>query len=428
MWNIYVKSYLKRNRAASLSILATVFISGIFISFLTTLFYNLWVDERERAVYEERIWNPTILTVIYAGILVLVCISLLIMIYYAFEMTKDGRMHQIGILQSVGATPRQIFTVLMEEALVLGFLPMIPGILPGIGLTFLFTVKANEVNRIVGNMEVTFVYGMKLFFLTVLLCFLTVWFAAAKAALHLSRIGALEAIRGETEELYVKNRRRISCIKEKRHNVEREMARRSMRVRKRAFRTASLSLTLSCLAFSLFLNFWVISGASRQVTYFDRYWDIWDAQRRIVEMAHEQLIESAYMMTMGGMCTLLAGIGIANIFANMLGSIRMRKREFARYQSVGFTPESLWRMLMLETSSVVFLPICISVPVNVLFVIWAVHISPVTMQDYLEVMPVIPFGLFAGAILTAAGIACYISGKRILEADMVECLKDDTMY
>lgn len=428
MWNIYVKNYLRRNRAAGLSVLTTVFISTVFLSFLTTLFYNLWEDERARACYEGRSWQPTILTGIYAVILFLSCAALLALIYYAFEMTKDGRMHQLGILQSVGATPRQIFWVLMEEALVLGILPLLPGMLPGIGLTYLFTRKANEVNRMVGNMEVAFVYGPKPFFLTVFLCLLTVGLAAAKAAGHLSRIGILEAIYGEKEEGMGKGKRRLPRIRTSRRKIEWEMARRSMAVRKRAFRTASVSLTLSYLAFSLFLNFWVISGASRQITYFERYWDTWDTQRRMLETAHEQLIESAYMTAMGGMCILLAGIGIANIFANLMGSIRMRRREFARYQSIGFTPGSLWRMLILETASVALRPILISIPVNALFVVWAVHISPPTMQDYLRVMPLLPLAAFAGAILAAAGLACYLSGKQILEADMTESLKDDTLY
>lgn len=426
MWGIYSKHYLKKNRAVSLSILAIVFISVVFISFLTTLFFNLWMDGKVRAAYEGRVWQPALLTGIYAVILLIVCAALLIMIYYAFEMTKDGRMHQLGILQSVGATPRQIRAVLMQEAFVLGIIPLLPGMLPGIGLAYLFTVKANEVNRIVGNMEAIFVYGYKLFFLTVLCCLFTVWLAAARAAIHLGKIGVLEAVRGGEKDMPVKISRRMAGRKHR--SIEWEMAKRSMDMRRKAFRTAALSLTLSLLAFSLFLNVWTISGASRKMTYFERYWDTWDASRRMIELAHEQLIERAYTMTVGGLCVLLAGIGIANIFANMLGSIRMRKREFARYQSIGFTPKSLWKMLAMEGAFMALRPIWICLPVNVLFVLWAVNISPITMKDYLEVMPVLPIGIFTAAILAAAGAACYLAGKRILGADLVESLKDETMY
>lgn len=436
MWSIYSRQYLKKNRAASLFIVAAVFISTVFLSFLITLFANLWTDERTRALYEGRTWQPTLLTGIYAVILFLVCGALLLMIYYAFEMTKGGRMHQLGILQSVGATPGQIYGVLMQEAFVLGALPLIPGMLPGIALTWLFTEKANEVNRIVGNMEATFVYGPKLFFLTALICLLTVWLAAAGAARSLSRIGVWEALRTEPERVDEKNGHRMSPsltgllgnrIRIFR-SLEWEMARRSMRGRKKAFRAASLSLTLSCTAYGLFMNFWVISGESRRITYFDRYWDTWDAQRRIVEMTQERLTEQAYTMTMEGLCILLAGIGIANIFANMMGSIRLRRREFARLQSIGFAPKNLWRILAFEMAFVVLRPVLISLSVNALFVIWAVYISPPSVTDYLAVMPVLPFMAFTGAILASAGFACYLSGRKILGADMVESLKDDTLY
>lgn len=436
MWSIYSKNYLRKNRAACLSILTTVFISVIFISFITTLFSNLWIDERARAAYEGRTWQPTLLMGIYAVILLMVCAALLIMIYYAFEMTKDGRLHQLGILQSVGATPRQIRAVLMQEAFVLGILPIFPGILPGIGLAYFFTVKANEVNRIVGNMEVTFTYGYKLFFLTVLVCLATVWLAAVRSAVRLGKISALEAMRGVWQNVSVKTVRQRSGFLGKpfpgkrwmHRSIEWEMARRSMDMRKKAFHTATLSLTLSFLAFSLFLNVWVISGASRRITYFERYWDTWDESRRMLEMAQEQLIEQAYTMTIGGLCVLLAGIGIANIFSNTLGSIRMRKREFVCYQSIGFTPKSLWKILAIEGASMALRPIWISLPVNVAFVLWAVHISPPTMQDYLEAMPVLPISIFAVSILAFTGLACYLAGKQIIGADLMESLRDETMY
>ena len=45
----------------------------------------------------------------------------------------------------------------------------------------------------------------------------------------------------------------------------------------------------------------------------------------------------------GGFCVLLAVIGIGNVFSNTLGFVRQRKREFARYLSVGLTPEGMKR-------------------------------------------------------------------------------------
>ncbi|MFR3752688.1 MAG: hypothetical protein ACLTW9_11080 [Enterocloster sp.] len=52
---------------------------------------------------------------------------------------------------------------------------------------------------------------------------------------------------------------------------------------KKAFRASSLSLTLSFMVFSLFLNFWVLSGLSTKYTYFERYKDTWDLMAAVKE-------------------------------------------------------------------------------------------------------------------------------------------------
>ena len=45
MWREYSISYIKNNRASSISVLAAAFISALFLSFLCSLFYGFWVYE-----------------------------------------------------------------------------------------------------------------------------------------------------------------------------------------------------------------------------------------------------------------------------------------------------------------------------------------------------------------------------------------------
>lgn len=54
---------------------------------------------------------------------------------------------------------------------------------------------------------------------------------------------------------------------------------------------------------------------------------------------------NGYKLIIGALCVLLAFIGIANVFSNTLGFIRQRKREFARYMSIGMTPEGMRKCL-----------------------------------------------------------------------------------
>ena len=55
-------------------------------------------------------------------------------------------------------------------------------------------------------------------------------------------------------------------------------------------------------------------------------------------------LQKGSMMILGAFCALLPVIGIANVFSNTLGFLRQRKREFARYASVGMTPEGMRKM------------------------------------------------------------------------------------
>ncbi len=60
MWRDYSISYIKKNRASSISIIVAAFISALFLSFLCSLFYGFWVYEVEGIVLEEGDWQGRI--------------------------------------------------------------------------------------------------------------------------------------------------------------------------------------------------------------------------------------------------------------------------------------------------------------------------------------------------------------------------------
>lgn len=425
MWELYSKNYLKENRTVGLFLRIMILIASFFLSFFLLLFYNLWADEKARSAWEGRTWQPGVLTFIYGTILTLVCLTLLSVIYHGFEMTKEERLHQLGILQSVGATPHQIYRVLLEEAFVLGIPVMIPGMLAGVLGTRLIAMAAGNVNRMTGKMEMVFYCPLWVLLLAAGACILVLLLAANRAALRLSRITALEALRGEASGLVRMSRFRLAF---RLPGAEWELAEKSLYARRRAFRTATLSLTLAFLAFSLFLNFWALSSASRQHTYFERYESTWDEARYAEEMQYENMMETGYTLFIGGLCGLLACIGIANVAANTLGSVQTRKREFARYRSLGFTDREMWKILAAEGCLTAFRPILFCMPVNIGFVIWGVSYAPITWGDYFAVFPLVPLGIFGGILVLAVGLSVFFAGRKILGADLVESLKDGTPY
>ena len=61
MWKIYSKSYLKKNRASSLSILASILVASMFLSLLCSTAYNFWIYEIEKIILEEGDWQGRII-------------------------------------------------------------------------------------------------------------------------------------------------------------------------------------------------------------------------------------------------------------------------------------------------------------------------------------------------------------------------------
>ena len=116
MWNSFSIRYIKENRTASLLLSGAVFLASMLLSLMTALAYNLWTDhvKQETAKGVTKV-ESTALFVVYAVILVVMCAALIAMIHNAFAVSMQSRLHQLGILKSVGATPRQIRVGLMRE-------------------------------------------------------------------------------------------------------------------------------------------------------------------------------------------------------------------------------------------------------------------------------------------------------------------------
>ena len=193
MWNFgkdYSLSYIRKNRASSVSVMAAALISALLLSLLLSLLYSMWdyekvritseegyfhariageIDEEELAllkslgnvesveinekesdgentvvdirlkntsdIYEEMpeiaeliglhaqnvVYNDQLLSLylvrnprdpdgamilmLFGGVTVLACISLILVIHNAFAVFMNDRVQQFGILSSVGATP-----------------------------------------------------------------------------------------------------------------------------------------------------------------------------------------------------------------------------------------------------------------------------------------------------------------------------------
>ena len=381
MWKDYSIGFIKKNRASSVSVLTSAFISALFLSLLCGLFYNFWNYETESVVLEEGNWqgrisgafeedevseienyanvktaiinedlsdgqtlvvdicfdnmravyqdmpliaqqlgipetsvsyhesllssyfindpqdsNPPLLMAFYLFVLLLVSVSLILIIHNSFAVSMNARVHQFGIFSSIGATPGQIRTCLLQEAAMLSVIPVLIGSFVGIALTFGAIQAVNILaDGIVGRHEAAFTYHPLMFAVTILTSFLTVLISAWLPARKLSKMTPLEAIKN-TGELQI-TRRKKSRVLALLFGTEGELAGNALKAQKKSLRTATLSLTLSFLGFALMLSFFTLSGISTNHTYFERYQDTWDVMAtledtRIEDFSHADEIHA----------------------------------------------------------------------------------------------------------------------------------------
>ena len=242
---------------------------------------------------------PRLLMPFYTGLVVVVCLSMILVIHNSFAVSMNSRIHQFGIFSSIGATPVQIRTCLMQETVILSLTPVLAGILSGIVLSFgaIQAMKVIAVN-VAGSRGVSFSYHPIIFAITFLSSAFTVLLSAWLPARKLSRLTPLEAIRG-TDELQLKKKKR-SPILSTLFGMEGELAGNAMKAQKKAMRTTSLSLTLSFLGFMVIQCFFTLSDISTNHTYFERYQDAWDVMVTVKDTAIEEFEPIEKMQGMPG--------------------------------------------------------------------------------------------------------------------------------
>lgn len=663
LWKEYSLSYLKNNRVSSISVITAAFISSTLLSLICGVYYNIWTDNVRLAKLQGIDWRdkygmissdgritiPPVLFV-YLFTLIIACFSLILIIHNAFEVTMNTRLHQLGIIQSLGASPRQIRSALVNEALMLCILPILAGDMVGIGLCYAFMEYMKRIAQTVREYELIFHYHPLILLVTLIASIITIWYSARIPARKLSRIKPLEAIRNGGEHSI--HKMKGFFILSHLFGIEGELARKSLYARRKAFRTSTLSLTLSFLVFSGFLNMEKFSDISTQYTYYERYKDRWDLmvstemvkvdkgellsvirtidgvsrcisyqrgtaythitdemlseelvtlgglaalkdkdiqtlddmyqievplifldsesfdqycskikvnhelftnkdkpagilintiwdnihsdrlhrnmipfinaskldtlklytvnspkldaelssvrvaaatdtlpelkeeypnyslilvmpeyansditsfmdpssyysikansddrvtevenaikeqlgsetnyilENRLVKEQNNNSIRNAYKTVIGALAGLLACIGLANVFSNSLGHIYQRKKEFARYLSLGLSPKGVVKVLAIEAMVLGFRPILFGLIINIPLILYGVNASYIGLDEFIAQMPIGPITIFAAVIMASIGLCYYIGGRNICKSNLIKTLKEDIM-
>lgn len=319
MWKEYSAGYLKNNRATAVSVMTAAFISSLLLSLLGSLFYNMWKYEVERlraegdryalmAMYLVRDAEdeaPRLVFPLFLLIMGLASLSLILIIHNSFAVSMQARIHQFGILASIGATPRQIRRCLLQEAGFLCSVPVVAGTLLGIaGSRGLLALLEALVRDVEGRRAHVFGYHPLILACTLLATGITIGISAWLPARKLSVMTPLEAIKN-TRELQLK-RKTHSPVLALLFGVEGELAGNALRAQKKSLRTAAISLLLSLTAFSLMQCFFTLSEISTRETYFEKYQDAWDIMVTVKDKGINDFGETSALRELPGVESVVA--------------------------------------------------------------------------------------------------------------------------
>ena len=97
MWKAYSAGYIRNNKTGNRFIMTISFLASALLSLVSSLFYNLWADQVQKAASETGSSRVEMTPAIIAYIVVfsVASIALIMMIHHAFAATMTNRIHQL---------------------------------------------------------------------------------------------------------------------------------------------------------------------------------------------------------------------------------------------------------------------------------------------------------------------------------------------
>ena len=249
--------------------------------------------------------DGALLIALFGSITAFACAALVLVIHNAFAVSMNEQVRHLGILSSIGATPRQIRGFLLRQAARCCALPILAGNLLGLAAAAGLLEGLNlYVRDAVPNRMDSHLAFHPLVVTGALLCAAaTVGFSAWLPARRLSKLTPLEAIRGS--EGPAMRRGRGSHILGAIFGIEGTLAGNALLAQRKALRTATLSITLAFLAFVLMENVFSLSRLSTQITYWDRYQNAWDVIITVEDVSLDTFTETESLQAVPGVRNLL---------------------------------------------------------------------------------------------------------------------------
>ncbi|MCR1972517.1 ABC transporter permease [Clostridium sporogenes] len=143
------------------------------------------------------------------------------------------------------------------------------------------------------------------------------------------------------------------------------------------------------------------------------------------EKKHEQLVQKAIAISVFAVALMIGVIGIFNAFSTISNNLRLRKREFAIFRSVGLTPKGLNKILMLEGLFFAVTPIIISIPIVLFICFYMLRLTLITWPEFISVLPVGIILTYTMIIILSIFLSYYFSSNCIKTSNVVESIKNE---
>jgi len=201
---------------------------------------------------------------LFLGLLLAAGASMAVFAYIirgAFGISAKQKMHQLGILKSVGAGPKQIRRTVIYEACILSVIPILLSMVLGYLFSFgILSVYSDMTSEVFGSrMAVYFSPAVAL--MAAVLSFITVLFAAHGPAKQMSGILPIDAVRGEQYNISMKKSKSHPYLT-RNFGFLGEIAANSVGAGKKLYHTCMVTLSLCMLLAIGFLAVFTVSDIS----------------------------------------------------------------------------------------------------------------------------------------------------------------------
>lgn len=186
-----------------------------------------------------------------------------LVIHNAFALSANEKLAQLGTLAGIGASPRQIKSAVISEALILTILPLPLGVVSGwlLDMKLFQIINANnDIGRTAPDIVLSF--GLPAILPAILLSLLTVWLSALIPARKIAKLLPVEALK---QDYRIKKKRLRKSHITSRLGITGELAAYAVSARKHSYRTATISLCLSFLLLTGFLYIFSTQNAAQNI-------------------------------------------------------------------------------------------------------------------------------------------------------------------